>query len=186
MKTVGNDDKVWDFPCGPVVNTSPSNTGGAVSIPGHRAKILHALQPKSQNIKQKQYYNKFNKDFKTGPHKKKNKKACTWIYKFIFTSREWGGKACLATGSGMGAWSAKSMKCQQDKKYQQEHWSRVQHWETSFSHGQQPSRRLVKLWCKDWTLIRCPTLGNILIPWTAALEAVSKIVMQRLRHREAR
>ena len=71
MKTVGNDDKVWDFPCGPVVNTSPSNTGGAVSIPGHRAKILHALQPKSQNIKQKQYYNKFNKDFKTGPHQKK-------------------------------------------------------------------------------------------------------------------
>ena len=74
MKTVGDDDKVWDFPGGPAVNTSPSNAGGAVSVPGHGAKILHALQPKSQNIKQKQYYNKFNKNFKTGPHKKNLKK----------------------------------------------------------------------------------------------------------------
>ena len=28
----------------------------------------------NQNIKQKQYYNKFNKDFKNGPHQKKKKK----------------------------------------------------------------------------------------------------------------
>ena len=31
-------------------------------IPGRGAKILHALQPENQNIKQKHYCNKFNKD----------------------------------------------------------------------------------------------------------------------------
>ena len=43
----------WDFPGGPVVKTSPSNAGGAGSIPGQRAKIPHASQPKNQNIKKK-------------------------------------------------------------------------------------------------------------------------------------
>ena len=51
-----------DFPGGPVVKTSSSNVGGVGSIPGWGAKIPHALQPKNQNIKQKQYCNKFNKD----------------------------------------------------------------------------------------------------------------------------
>ena len=63
-----------DFPGGPVVKTSPSNAGGAGSIPGRGAKIPHASQPKNQNIKQKQYCNRFNKDFKSGPHLKKKKK----------------------------------------------------------------------------------------------------------------
>ena len=31
-------------------------------IPGEGAKIPHASQPKNQNMKQKQYYAKFNKD----------------------------------------------------------------------------------------------------------------------------
>ena len=31
------------------------------------------LQPENQNVKQKQYYNKFKKDFKNGPHQKKEK-----------------------------------------------------------------------------------------------------------------
>ena len=44
------------------------------SIPGQGAKILHASQPKNQNIKEKQYCNKFNEDFKNGPHPKKKKK----------------------------------------------------------------------------------------------------------------
>ena len=60
-----------DFPGSPVVKTSPSNAGGAGSIPGRGAKIPHASRPKNQNIKQKQYCNKFNKDFKSGPHEKK-------------------------------------------------------------------------------------------------------------------
>ena len=57
-----------DFPGGPVVKTLSSNAGGAGSNPGRGAKIPHASGPKNQNIKQKQYCNKFNKDFKNGPH----------------------------------------------------------------------------------------------------------------------
>ena len=60
-----------DFPGSPVVRTLPSNAGGAGSIPGQGAKIPHASWPKNQNIKQKQYCNKFNKDFKNSPHQKK-------------------------------------------------------------------------------------------------------------------
>ena len=47
-----------------MVGTSPSNAGGPGSIPGPGAKIPHASWPKNQNIKQKQYWNKFNKDLK--------------------------------------------------------------------------------------------------------------------------
>ena len=54
-----------------MVKTSPSNAGGAGLIPGWGAKIPHASWPKNQNIKQKQYCNKFNKDLKNGPHQKK-------------------------------------------------------------------------------------------------------------------
>ena len=62
-----------------MVKTSPSNAGGAGSIPGRRAKIPHASGPENQNIKHKQYCNKFNKDFKNGSRQKnhffkKNKK----------------------------------------------------------------------------------------------------------------
>ena len=53
-----------------MVKTSPSNAWGAALIPGQRAKIPHALQPRNQNIKHKQYCNKFNKDFKNVPHQK--------------------------------------------------------------------------------------------------------------------
>ena len=59
-----------DFPGGPVVKTWPSNAGGAGSFPGQGAEIPHALGPKNQNIKQKLYCNKFNEDFKNGPHQK--------------------------------------------------------------------------------------------------------------------
>ena len=52
----------WDFPGSPVVKILPSNAGGEGSLPGQEAKIPHALWPKKQNVKQKQYCNKFNKD----------------------------------------------------------------------------------------------------------------------------
>ena len=60
-----------DFPGGPVVKTSPSNTGGEGSIPGGE---LRSHMVRGQKIKQKQYCNKFNKDFKNGPLKKKTLK----------------------------------------------------------------------------------------------------------------
>ena len=49
-----------------MVTTSPSKAKG--SIPDHRAKIPHASQRKYQNMKQKQYVNKFNEDLKNGPY----------------------------------------------------------------------------------------------------------------------
>ena len=74
-----------DFPGGSVVKTSPSSAGGVGSIPGQGAEIPCASWPKNQNIKQKQYCNKFNKDFKKSflVHIKKifkkikNKSTCT-------------------------------------------------------------------------------------------------------------
>ena len=59
-------------PGGLVVKTSPSNAGGAASICGWEAKIPHASCSKKLNTKQKQYCNKFNKDF--GPHQEIFKK----------------------------------------------------------------------------------------------------------------
>ena len=38
-----------------MVKTSPSNAGDVGSIPDQEAKIPHALWPKHQNIKRKQY-----------------------------------------------------------------------------------------------------------------------------------
>ena len=57
-----------DCPGGPVVRASPSNAGAVGSIPSWSAEHPHASRPKTQNIKQKQCCNKFNKDFKNGPH----------------------------------------------------------------------------------------------------------------------
>ena len=76
----------WDFPDNPVVKTLHSNTGGVGSILGCWAKILHASGPENQKkktkqnpknkqtMKQKQYCNKFNKNFKNGLYPKKKKK----------------------------------------------------------------------------------------------------------------
>ena len=47
-----------------MVKTSPSNAGSVDSIPGRVGKTPHDLEPKNQNIQQKQYCNKFNKDLK--------------------------------------------------------------------------------------------------------------------------
>ena len=47
-----------------MVKILPSSAEGAGSIPGQGAKIPHTLGPKNQNIKQKQYCNKFSLNFK--------------------------------------------------------------------------------------------------------------------------
>ena len=53
-----------DFPGGPVVKDFAFQCRRRGLIPGRGAKIPHASQPKNQNIKQKEYCNKFKKDFK--------------------------------------------------------------------------------------------------------------------------
>ena len=63
------------LPNSPVVEAPPCTAAGANSIPGQGVKIPHALWPKSQNMKEKQYCNKFNKDFFNGPNQKKKKKG---------------------------------------------------------------------------------------------------------------
>ena len=54
---------MMDSPGGPVVKSLPPNVGDAGLIPGWGTEISHASWPKNQNIKQKQYGNKFNKYF---------------------------------------------------------------------------------------------------------------------------
>ena len=53
-----------DFPGCPVIKTSSSSSGVEGLIFGQGAKIPYALKPKNQNIKQKQYCDKFSKDLK--------------------------------------------------------------------------------------------------------------------------
>ena len=64
---------VKDFPTGPVVKVWLSNGGGVGLIPGQGTRIPRALQPKIQNIKQKQYCSEFNEDVKNGPHQQQQK-----------------------------------------------------------------------------------------------------------------
>ena len=46
--------RMGDFPGGPMVNTLPSNAGGASWILGQEAKIPHALQQKNKQTKKNQ------------------------------------------------------------------------------------------------------------------------------------
>ena len=61
---------VGEFSYTPMVRISLFSTKGTGSISGQRAKIPHALQQKTQNIKQKQYSIKCNNDsfFKKEEH----------------------------------------------------------------------------------------------------------------------
>ena len=74
--TIGNleDDRLCNFPGGLMVKTLPFNVESVSLIPGQKAKIPLALQPKNRDIKLKQYCNTFNKDFKNSPHQKKSLK----------------------------------------------------------------------------------------------------------------
>ena len=69
-----------DFPGDTEVKTSPSKAGGVGLILDWGAKIPHASglkKKKKQNIKQKQYCNKFKKDFKNSPCQKRKKKRAS-------------------------------------------------------------------------------------------------------------
>ena len=48
-----------------MVTIALSNAGGVGSVPDWGANSLHALWPKNQNIKEKQYCDKFSKHFKS-------------------------------------------------------------------------------------------------------------------------
>ena len=54
-----------------MVKTSPSKAEDAGLLPGWGTKIPHALWSESQNIKQKEYCSKFNKNKKSFTLKKK-------------------------------------------------------------------------------------------------------------------
>ena len=64
-----------------MVKILPSNARDMSLIPGSGANILYALWPENQNIKQKQYCNKFNEDFKNGPHQRIKIKRLYAFYK---------------------------------------------------------------------------------------------------------
>ena len=68
----------WHFPGDPVVKTSPSNAGvvGQSLIWELRSHMPH-VKKKYIYIKQKQYCNKFKKDFKSSPKKRKKKWAAS-------------------------------------------------------------------------------------------------------------
>ena len=53
-----------------MVKNLPPNAGGIGSIYSWESKIPRALLPKSQDLKQQRYCNKFNKDLQKGPHQK--------------------------------------------------------------------------------------------------------------------
>ena len=53
-----------------MVKTLPASARGAGSVPDWGSKIPPASWPKNRNIKQKQYSDEFNKDFKNGPYQK--------------------------------------------------------------------------------------------------------------------
>ena len=64
-----------DFPGGPVIKIPTSNTGDVDLIPGQGTETPCALwqkkKKKKKNMKQKQYCNQFNKDFKKWSTSKK-------------------------------------------------------------------------------------------------------------------
>ena len=70
-----------------MVKTPPSNAGAESSTLGWGARNPHALQPKKQNIKQKQYCDKFSKDFKNGPYQKTYLKNIELLPSFMYWKR---------------------------------------------------------------------------------------------------
>ena len=61
----GEHSMFWDFSGASGIGTSPFKAGGASLIPGQvfAFAIPYALWPRNQSMPQKQYCNKFNKDF---------------------------------------------------------------------------------------------------------------------------
>lgn len=85
-----NLEGLGDFSNSPVVKTSLFNAERVGLIPEGQTK--DASQPKHQNIKQKQYCNKSNKDFPNGPHQKQTLKEkegfAPYFYNLLQTTLE--------------------------------------------------------------------------------------------------
>ena len=75
-----------DFRGAPMDKTSFSNARDAGSIHCLEAKIPHAVWPKKQNIKQKQYCNKFNKNLKK-ERRGRQRSFCTQDYQEFIIDR---------------------------------------------------------------------------------------------------
>ena len=81
LSVIGNHQNLKGrvVPGSPAVKTSPSNVGAVLQ------SVLQSLiqeqrlymppGPKNRNIEERQHCNKFNNDFKNGPHPKKKKKS---------------------------------------------------------------------------------------------------------------
>ena len=63
----------WDFLGGLVIKISLSKAGDVGSVLGRKAKILHDLWPKNQNVKWKQYYRQIQQRLKKQSTLKKKK-----------------------------------------------------------------------------------------------------------------
>ena len=75
---------LWDFPVGPVVKTSFSNTGYAVSVSGWGAKIPPALWPKNKTQSRSNTIRNSIKTLKNGPHQKISEKTYHLFKSTIF------------------------------------------------------------------------------------------------------
>ena len=63
-----------EFPGGPVTKISPPGRGVCVRFLVRELRSHMPQNKTKQNVKQKQYCNKFNKDFKNGPYQNTNLK----------------------------------------------------------------------------------------------------------------
>ena len=87
-KQINKNWYIEDFAGGPAVETLPSNAGGVGQTSGQEAKIPHVSHPKKQNMKQRQYCNKFNKGFFLMVQVKKNLKILVYSFNRILLSHE--------------------------------------------------------------------------------------------------
>ena len=69
-----HENNHWDVPDRPVIAISLSSARGVISISALGARSPPASQPENRNVTQKEYCNKFNKNFKNCPHQKNLKK----------------------------------------------------------------------------------------------------------------
>lgn len=95
--------------------------------PGRGAGVPHALQPKKQNINQKQYCNKFNKGLKNGPHQKKKKsilKKYLYLVSIYFSLKINSSLLCLLQWVNMSTclWWVHSFG-QNPRKFWRQNWT---------------------------------------------------------------